>query len=205
MKKLILLFTICFISLGSLKAQDKIYLRHDTINARIVENGIRSYKYQIGNNIIEEIRKKQVLRIEFANDSVVDFGSTNLRKLKQNSVGLGCFLFPEHGIETEFQYNRYINTVIAINGTIGFDLHGKPLFSFGPRFYINRLYAKSRVAPFMGVQAGRSTEYGSFISIPFGIDVVFTSGFNLALEMNERIIPIYGSVPGFGIKAGYNF
>lgn len=205
MKKLILLFTICFISLGSLKAQDKIYLRHDTINARIVENGIRSYKYQIGNNIIEEIRKKQVLRIEFANDSVVDFGSTNLRKLKPNNIGMGCFFFLEQGLETEVQFNRYVNSNVAINGTLGFDINWDPVLAIGPRFYVNRLNAKSRVAPFIGFQVGAGNVYGLFISIPYGIDVVFTSGFNLALEMNHRITSFYGSVPGIGIKAGFNF
>lgn len=205
MKKLIFIFCITILAVNTLKSQDKIYLRHDTINARIIENGIKSYKYQIGNSLIEEIKKKHVLRVEFANDSVVDFGSTNLRKLKPRNIGIACFLFVEQGIETEFQYNGFVNSTVAINGTIGFDMEGEPVFSFGPRFYINRLAVKSRVAPYIGVQAGIGSNYGPFISIPYGIDVVFKCGLNLALEMNYRLSSFYGPVPGLGIKAGFAF
>lgn len=209
MKNLLFIIVILIFSLGSLKAQDKIYLRHDTINARIVENGIKSYKYQVGNSIIEEIRKKHVLKVEFANDSVVDFGSNNPRKIRPFSFGFYISHYlKDDSFCIDFKMNKFIKPYFSLGGGAGIDLNSNAFFSFGPQFYFNKVMSKQRLVPYAGLHVGIArVEQDNLpaLMIPFGLDYISKNGFNIALEFNYRMI--YDNDNQFvgGIRIGMNF
>jgi len=214
MKKLNCLF-IAFLLLSAEIAfsQDRIYLRKDTIDAKIQEIGLKRLKFQEKDLPIKEIRTLDILKIEYENGVVEDYGSTNPRKIRPLSLGIlvSNFIFEEDFI-AEIEMNYFIKPNFTLSVDVGPDIFGNIYLSAGPRYYFNKLHSTRKLVPYVGCQAGvvytggYSNEDQLFIQLPFGIDYLTKRGYNFAIEIKPMAISKYAySSDLIGIKVGKNF
>lgn len=206
------------------QSQDLIFIKNDTIDAKIIEIGLENLVYQEADMPIKVINKNKVLRIEYKNGIVEDFGSTNPRKINPYNIGLVFATLPDDYdmIKIDAEFNYFVKPFITISCNAGFDFEQNLYYSVGPRYYINTTHSKIRFTPFLGFQIGKinySNNYGYYSSdllhfepksitfeFPIGFEYITRDGFNFGARFNPMLL---GKIPDvfylFSIKFGRSF
>jgi len=218
MKKLVLIFTVVLMTMfinGQVFSQDIIYLKGDTISAKVIENGLKTIKYQNDNLPIQEIRKRNILRLEYSNGEIVDFGSSNPYKISPLNVGIVISKYiGEEMFLAEIDFNYFFKPSFAIGANIGIDVNGNTFLTAGPKCYFNKNILKRRIIPFIGLQAGIVSSVddiknpGFAIQLPFGLDFISSKNYNFGLVFSPRFITGNDYDIGvflIGLKLGKNF
>lgn len=201
MKNLSLIFTIFLMTIfftGYGYSQDLIYLKSDTISAKILEYGIKVLKYQESEMPIKEIKKNKVLRLEYSNGTIEDFGSKNPRKIRPISIGIliSDYLFEEMFL-VELELNYFYTPYLAQGINIGIDVNGNCFATTGPKYYLNKIHSDKRLTPYIGCQIGTAfwiaeiKSAGLVLQVPFGLDYITKKGYNFALEFSPRLLTNY--------------
>jgi hypothetical protein len=216
MKKLILITLVALWAMLANKqafSQDLIYLKDDTISAKIIEYGERYLKYQEAEMPIIEIKKRKILRLEYSNGKYEDFGSKNPRKIRPLSIGIVVSDYLEEEMFlAEIGVNYFHRPYLALSTNFGIDVNGTLFITTGPRYYFNKTHSAKRLSPFVGCQIGIvSSVYDldiclPIVQLPFGLDYVSQNGFNFALELSPRFVTYYkGGLWLIGLRFGKNF
>jgi hypothetical protein len=214
MNKLLLVFSLTIsIATGQAYSQDLIYLKNDTVEAKVLEIGTRRIKYQEKDLPVRELRKHDVLRLEYSNGATEDFGSMNPRKIRPLNIGLVFSNYPPEDIYlAEFELCYFLKPYLAVSLNTGISTNGNAFVTAGPRYYINKIHSDHKIVPYIGFQIGVGfidDQGQAFFAIqwPFGIDYITKKGYNFALEYSPRSIINYDGGPSctIGIKIGKNF
>jgi len=196
------------------QSQDLIFIKNDTINAQIIEIGLEKMIYQEKDMPVKTIRKRDVLRIEYKNGIVEDFGSTNPRKIRPYNIGivLSKYIFENEMIMAEAEFNYFIKPYFTFSYNAGIDDNLNMFFSVGPRYYINRTCSSNRLTPYIGFQIGRGSNLESLdqslllLECPIGLEYISKSGFNFGIKLSP--IMVSESPDPFillGLKFGKNY
>jgi hypothetical protein len=203
--------TLVFV--GQAYSQDVIYLKSDTINAQVLEIGLRRIKYQEKGLPVKIIRKRDVLRFEFSNGVYEDYGSMNPRKIRPLNTGIviSNYLFADSFL-AELELNYFYKPYLTLSFNPGVDVVGNMFITTGPRYYLNRIHSDKKLVPFIGCQLGLWSAIddlntaGFVIQFPFGFDCITSKGNNYALHYSPRLSPDFNdSYSSIGIKIGKNF
>lgn len=193
-------------------SQDLIFVKNDTISAKVLEIGHSFVKYQEEGSPIRWISKRKVLKFEYANGVVEDFGSRNPRKIRPLSLGIyasseiyrDAFLF-------DLSANYFVRPYFSVNFSVG-TIADAGIWTIGPRYYLNKTHSAKRLTPFIGLQAGqiflidKPEANLATVMLPLGVDYIFKSGFNVALECKPMLISEFeDAIILIGIKVGQNF
>jgi hypothetical protein len=210
-----LLFTFFFVAILAISpcySQDLIYLKNDTIRAKILEIGIKHIKFQEIDFPVKEIRKRDVLRLEYANGAIDDFGSMNPRKIRPLSMGLVISDFlPEDMYLAQFELNYFLEPYLTLSFNAGIDTKGNNFLTGGTRYYFNKTHSKHKLVPFIGCQVGfgyvqEDNSTGFLLEFPFGIDYITKAGYNFSIEYCAGSLSNYEALPDrLGFKIGKNF